>query len=66
MMRAAGYGSDGTVIVEIGTLWHITNQVHIGMHVFNPSGGKYGKLEQEKWPGYTRSGAGMRHLKNYW
>lgn len=58
MMRAAGYGSDGTMIVEIGTLWHITDQVHIGMHVFNPSGGRYGKLEQEKMAWVYKVGGG--------
>lgn len=58
MMRATGYGSAGTAIVEIGTLWHITNQVHIGMHVFNPYGGKYGKQQQEKMAWVYKVGGG--------
>ncbi|WP_315821121.1 hypothetical protein [Paraflavitalea speifideaquila] len=66
MIRAAGYGSAGTPIVEIASLWHISDQVHIGVQVFNPSGGKYGKQQQEKWPGFTKWGAGMKFLKNYW
>ena len=58
MMRAAGYGSDGTVTVEIGTLWHITEKVHAGIHVYNPSGGKYGKQEQEKMAWVYKIGGG--------
>lgn len=48
MVQAAGYGGDGTVIAEIGTLWHISDKVHAGIHVFNPAGGRYGRQEQEK------------------
>jgi hypothetical protein len=58
MIRAAGYGSDGAVTVEIGTLWHITEQVHIGMHLFNPSGGKFGKQGQEKMAWVYKTGGG--------
>ena len=58
MMHAAGYGSDGTVIVEIGTIWHITDKVHAGIHLFNPSGGKYGKRETEKMAWVYKAGAG--------
>lgn len=58
MMRAAGYGNDAAVTVEAGTLWHITDRVHVGMHVFNPSGGKYGKQEQEKMAWVYKIGGG--------
>lgn len=64
MMRAAGYGSDGTVIVEIGTLWHITEKVHAGIHVYNPSGGKYGKQEQEKMAWVYKIGGGYEASEN--
>jgi hypothetical protein len=58
MIRASGYGSAGTPIVEIATLWHITDRVHIGMQVFNPSGGKYGKQQQEKMAWVYKMGGG--------
>jgi hypothetical protein len=57
MLRAAGYGSDGAATVEIGTIWHITDRVHTGVHLFNPTGSKFGKQGQEKlaWV-YTMGG----------
>lgn len=58
MIRASGYGSDGTVIVELGSIWHVTNQVHLGVHVFNPYGGKYGKQGREKVAWIYKAGAG--------
>lgn len=63
MMRAAGYGSDGAVIVEVGTLWHITDQVHAGVHVFNPYGGKFGKQRQEKMAWVYKTGLGYEVSK---
>lgn len=58
MMRAAGYGGDGTAVVEVGTIWHITDQLHTGIHVFNPYGGKYGKQGQEKMAWGYKMGLG--------
>jgi len=58
MVRAAGYGSDGTVVVELGSIWHVTNQVHLGVHVFNPYGGRYGKQGREKIAWIYKAGAG--------
>jgi hypothetical protein len=58
MVRAAGYGSDGTLVVEVGTIWHMTRQVHVGVHVFNPYGGKYGKQSQEKMAWVYKMGMG--------
>lgn len=63
MMRAAGYGGDGTAVVEVGTLWHITDQVHVGVHVFNPYGGKYGKQGQEKMAWGYKMGLGYEVSK---
>jgi hypothetical protein len=58
MMRATGYGNDGAVTVEIGTIWHITDRIHTGIHIFNPTGGKYGKQGQEKLAWVYKMGGG--------
>lgn len=58
MMRAAGYGSDGAVVVEAGTIWHITDKVHAGVHLYNPSGGKYSKQETAKIAWQYKVGGG--------
>ncbi len=64
MMQAAGYGTDGTVIVEIGTIWHITGKAHAGIHIYNPSGGKYGKQETEKMAWQYKAGGGYEVSEN--
>lgn len=35
-----GYGSTAAVVMDVGSIWHITNDLHAGMHVYNPVGGK--------------------------
>jgi hypothetical protein len=47
-IRIAGYGNDAAVSFEIGTVWHVTDKLHAGVHVNNPVGGKFGKDQQEK------------------
>lgn len=47
-IRIAGYGSDAAVSFEIGTVLHITDKLHAGVHLNNPVGGKFGKDQQEK------------------
>jgi hypothetical protein len=64
MMQAAGYGSDGTVIVEVGTIWHITEKAHAGIHIYNPSGGKYGKQATEKMAWQYKAGGGYEVSEN--
>lgn len=47
-LRIAGYGNDAAVSFEIGTVLHITDKLHAGVHLNNPVGGKFGKDQQEK------------------
>ena len=47
-IRIAGYGNDAAVSFEIGTVLHLTDKLHAGVHVNNPVGGKFGKDQQEK------------------
>lgn len=47
-IRIAGYGSDAAVSFEIGTVLHVTDKLHAGVHINNPVGGKFGKDQQEK------------------
>lgn len=43
-----GYGNASAVSFELGTVWHISDRLHTGVHVSNPVGGKFGKDQQEK------------------
>lgn len=57
-IRIAGYGSSSAVSVEVGTVLHVTEQFHMGIHVNNPVGGKFGKDRQEKLPSVYSFGLG--------
>ncbi len=47
-IRVAGYGNATAISFEIGTLLHLTDKLHVGIHLNNPIGGKFGKDQQEK------------------
>ncbi len=47
-IRIAGYGNDAAISFELGTVLHLTDKLHAGIHLNNPVGGKFGKDQQEK------------------
>jgi hypothetical protein len=47
-IRIAGYGNDAVASFEIGTIFHVSDKLHAGIHLNNPVGGKFGKDLQEK------------------
>ncbi|MGH2553395.1 MAG: hypothetical protein ACRDEB_06735 [Chitinophagaceae bacterium] len=47
-IRIAGYGNASSISFELGALLHVTEQLHAGVHINNPVGGKFGKDQQEK------------------
>jgi hypothetical protein len=57
-IRVAGYGNASTVNFEIGTILHLSEKLHTGLHVNNPIGGKFGKQQQEKLPSVYTIGLG--------
>ncbi len=58
MIRLAGYGSAGVVNFEAGTLIHLTDKLHMGLHVYNPAGGKFDKMGTEKLASVYTAGFG--------
>jgi len=44
----SGYGNSSALNFEIGTIFHLTDKLHAGVHAYNPVGGKYGKNSEEK------------------
>ena len=44
----SGYGNASAINFEIGTVLHLTDKLHAGVHVYNPVGGKLGKNQEEK------------------
>lgn len=47
-IRIAGYGNASAISFELGTILHISEKLHAGVHASNPVGGKFGKDQQEK------------------
>ena len=62
-VRIAGYGSAGTINFEIGTMFHLTEKIHLGLHVYNPVGGKFGKNTDEKLASIFTVGVGYEASK---
>ena len=57
-VQVAGYGNAGAVNFEAGALFHFTDQLHGGIHVYNPTSSKLGKNEEEKLPAVYSVGLG--------
>lgn len=57
-IRIAGYGNASAISFEIGTILHLSEKLHTGLHVNNPIGGKFGKDQQEKLPSVYTVGFG--------
>jgi hypothetical protein len=41
------YISSGTVTVEIGSVIHLTDKLNLGLHVYNPVGGRFSKTDEK-------------------
>lgn len=57
-IRIAGYGNASAISFEAGTILHISETLHAGIHVNNPVGGKFGKEQREKLPAVYTTGLG--------
>jgi hypothetical protein len=64
-IRIAGYGSDAAVSFEIGTVLHVTDKLHAGVHINNPVGGKFGKDQQEKLASVYTFGIGYEASEKF-
>lgn len=47
-IRINSYGNASAISFELGTVLHLTEKLHAGLHINNPVGGKLGKDQQEK------------------
>jgi len=64
-IRIAGYGSDAAVGFEIGTVLHVTDKLHAGVHLINPVGGKFGKNQEEKLASFYTFGLGYEASEKF-
>jgi hypothetical protein len=42
-MAVGGYGRQGTFLIDIGSIWQLTDNVHAGLALYNPVGGRLGR-----------------------
>jgi hypothetical protein len=52
------YSTAATVVFELGCLMHLTPQLHMGLHVFNPTAGSSQSLGKNKVPAIYSAGLG--------
>lgn len=58
-IRVSGYGNATAISFEVGTILHLSDKLHAGLHVNNPVGGKFTKqAEEEKLPSVYTFGLG--------
>lgn len=64
-IRITGYGSAGTVNIEMGALWAISEKVIAGVHIYNPIGGKFGVNKSEKFASIYKGGIAYEASKQF-
>jgi len=64
-IRISGYGAASTVNFELGALFALSNKVTMGLHVYNPVGGKFGKTNTEKFASIYKAGVGYDASENF-
>ena len=65
MFKTAGYGKSSAVNFEAGFIFHMTEQLQIGAHVYNPVSLKNDKSNQERMPLVYSSGLGYDVSKEF-
>jgi len=64
-IRISSYGSASAISFELGTVLHVTEKLHAGIHINNPVGGKFGKDDQEKLSSVYAVGLGYDASENF-
>ena len=57
-MQIAGYGKETALNFEGGAIFHFTDNLHGGVHVYNPTSATLGKNEEERLPAVYSAGVG--------
>lgn len=64
-LQITGYGNATAISFELGTILHLTDQLHAGVHISNPVGGKFGKDQQEKLSSVYAVGLGYEASEKF-
>lgn len=63
--RIPGYQNSSAVNFEIGAIAHLTDRLHVGIHAYNPVGGKLSKTNDEKLSSTYTFGVGYELGENF-
>lgn len=63
--RIPAYQTSSTVDFEIGAIAHLTEKFHVGIHLYNPVGGKLSKTDNEKLGSIYKFGIGYEAGDNF-
>jgi hypothetical protein len=64
-MQITGYGNATAINFEAGALFHFTDKLHGGVHVYNPTSSKVGKNNEERLPAVYNAGLGYDASENF-
>src|SRR5687768_10616220 len=64
-IRINSYGNASAINFEIGSILHLTDKLHAGIHAYNPVGGKLGKNEEEKLASVYTVGMGYEASEKF-
>lgn len=57
-VKIAGFGAASALSVEVGSLLHLSEQVHVGVYISNPTAAAIGKEGEDLLPVMGRAGVG--------
>ena len=57
-IKILGYGSTSSICPEAGVIFHLTDEISTGIHIYNPTGVSLGKNSEEKLPYIYSAGFG--------
>ena len=63
--RIPGYGSSSAINFELGAIAHLSEKLHVGIHVYNPVGGKLSKTDNEKLSSVYKFGMGYEASEKF-
>lgn len=63
--RIPAYGNASAVNFELGAIAHLSEKLHVGIHTYNPVGGKLSKSEEEKLSSIYKFGIGYEASEKF-
>jgi len=63
--RIPAYGNSSAINFEMGAIAHLSERLHVGIHVYNPVGGKLSRTDDEKLSSIYKFGMGYEASEKF-